>query len=119
MPKPQKFVFVCTNERPQGHPKGSCIGRGSADVFQTFREVQGQKMALHFKVVATGCLEPCLAGPTVYVTPDDVWYGGVTVDDVETIIDQHLIGGTPVEMFRIDEGDFERSQRAPKPPAAF
>jgi (2Fe-2S) ferredoxin len=112
--KPEKYVFVCTNNRPEGHPKGSCIQRGSAEVLQTFRDLQGEKGLIHFKVVATGCLEPCLAGPTVYVAPDDVWYGGVTVADVETIIDEHLCDGRPVSMLILDEDDFERSQRAPK-----
>ncbi len=119
MAKPERFVFVCTNERPEGHPKGSCIGRGSAEVFQTFRDLQGEKMVLDFKVVATGCLEPCLAGPTVVVHPDNIWYGGVTVDDVEQIIDEHLIEGRPVDLLMITDEDFERSQRAAKLPPAF
>lgn len=116
MPKPEKFVFVCTNERPDDHPKGSCIGRGSADIFQEFREQQGAKMILNFKVVATGCLEPCLAGPTVVIYPDNVWYGGVIVDDVATIIDEHLVAGRVVDSLTITDDDFERSQRAPKLP---
>ena len=114
MAKPQRYVFVCTNDRPEGHPKGSCIGRGSADVLGLFRDLQGEKGLVDFKVVATGCLEPCLAGPTVVVYPDNVWYGGVTLDDVETIIDTHLVGGTPVDFLTLTDDDFERSQRAAK-----
>ena len=112
--KPERFVFVCTNERPDGHPKGSCIGRGSAEILGQFRDLQGEKGLVTFKVVATGCLEPCLAGPTVVVYPDNIWYGGVTLDDVESIIDQHLVGNKPVEFLMIDDEDFERSQRAAK-----
>ena len=114
MAKPDKYVFVCTNDRPEGHPKGSCIGRGSAEVLGTFRDLQGEKNLTHFKVVATGCLEPCLAGPTVVVYPDNVWYGGVTVDDVEAIIDEHLVGGKPLDFLTLTDDDFERSQRAAK-----
>jgi (2Fe-2S) ferredoxin len=119
--RPEKYVFVCTNERPPDHPRGSCVQKASVDVLQTFRDLQGEKNLLHFKVVATGCLEPCLAGPTVVVYPDNVWYGGVTVDDVEQIIDEHLVGGRPVEFLILDEDDFERSQRGPKeaPPSCL
>jgi (2Fe-2S) ferredoxin len=119
--KPEKYVFVCTNERPPGHPRGSCIEKGSAEVLQLFRDLQGEKNLFNFKVVATGCLEPCLAGPTVVVYPDNVWYGGVTTEDVELIIDQHLVGGKPVELLILDEDDFERSQRGPKeaPPSCL
>ena len=112
--KPEKYVFVCTNERPPGHPRGSCVTNGSVEVLQTFRDLQGEKNLFNFKVVATGCLEPCLAGPTVVVYPDNVWYGGVTVHDVERIIDEHLVGGHPVEFLLLDDDDFERSQRGPK-----
>jgi (2Fe-2S) ferredoxin len=115
--KPERYVFVCTNDRPEGHPKGSCIQRGSAEVLGAFRDLQGEKGLVHFKVVATGCLEPCLAGPTVVVYPDNVWYGGVTVDDVERIIDEHLVGGHPVEFLTLTDEDFERSQRVARPPS--
>ena len=119
--KPERFVFVCTNQRPAGHPRGSCVDKMSPEVWQAFRDVQGEKNLFTFKVVATGCMEPCLAGPTVYVAPDDVWYGGVTVDDVERIIDEHLVGGTPVEFLRLTDEDFDQSQRGPKeePPSGL
>ncbi len=112
--KPERYVFVCTNERPPDHPRGSCVRNGSIEVLQTFRDLQGEKNLFNFKVVATGCLEPCLAGPTVVVYPDNVWYGGVTVDDVERIIDEHLVGGHPIDFLLLDDDDFERSQRGPK-----
>lgn len=118
--KPERYVFVCTNTRPEGHPRGSCMGRGGADVLQEFRDLQGEKGLTNFKAVATGCLEPCMAGPSVVVYPDNVWYGGVTVDDVERIIDEHLVGGRPVEFLVLDDEAFEDAQRGPKeaPPTA-
>ena len=94
MGQPQKYVFVCLNQRPEGHPKGSCLDRGAADVFNAL------------KVVATGCMEGCLAGPALLVTPDNVWYGGVTEADVPELVERHLIGGEPVELLRIGPEDF-------------
>jgi (2Fe-2S) ferredoxin len=110
--KPEKFVFVCVNQRPDEHPRPSCAPRGSASVFEAIREQTGQRGMIGVKVVASGCLEPCMVGPVIYVAPDDVWYGGVTVEDVPQIIDQHLAGGAPVEFLEIGEPEFELSPLA-------
>jgi len=50
---------------------------------------------------AAGCLDQCAYGPTVVVYPEQVWYGGVSVGDVGEIIEQHLLGGVPVERLRM------------------
>ena len=50
---------------------------------------------------AAGCLDQCARGVTVVVYPEQVWYGGVKVDDVREIIDEHLFGGVPVERLRM------------------
>jgi (2Fe-2S) ferredoxin len=106
MAQPERYVFVCLNQRPAGHPKGSCLDRGAAVVFEALREEQGRRLLTSVKVVATGCMEACLAGPALLVVPDNVWYGGVTEADVPTLMEQHLVGGEPVEMLRIGPEDF-------------
>jgi (2Fe-2S) ferredoxin len=106
MGQPERYVFVCLNQRPAGHPKGSCLDRGAAEVFDAMREEQGARLLTTVKIVASGCVEGCLAGPTMLVAPDNVWYGGVTEADVPVIFDQHLIGGEPVEMLRLEPDDF-------------
>jgi (2Fe-2S) ferredoxin len=106
MAQPEKYVFVCLNQRPAGHPKGSCLDRGADDVFNAMRDELGRRLMTNVKVVASGCVEGCLAGPTVLVVPDNVWYGGLTVADVPAIFDQHLVGGEPVEMLRLTPDDF-------------
>jgi (2Fe-2S) ferredoxin len=106
MAQPDKYVFVCLNQRPAGHPKGSCLDRGANDVFNAMRDELGRRLMTNVKVVASGCVEGCLAGPTVLVVPDNVWYGGLTEADVPAIFDQHLVGGEPVEMLRLTPDDF-------------
>ncbi|MDQ3538236.1 MAG: (2Fe-2S) ferredoxin domain-containing protein [Actinomycetota bacterium] len=106
MPMPDKFVFVCINHRDPSHPRPSCINSGAGDVFNALREEQGRRLLTSTKIVAGGCLEACMVGPVIAVFPDNVWYGGVTEEDVPAIVD-HLEGGEPAEYLRIGDAEFD------------
>ncbi|RYZ37392.1 MAG: (2Fe-2S) ferredoxin domain-containing protein, partial [Myxococcaceae bacterium] len=46
---------------------------------------------------AAGCVDTCAFGVSVVVYPEGTWYGGVKVEDVPTIVEEHLVQGRPVE----------------------
>jgi (2Fe-2S) ferredoxin len=98
MAKFQKHIFICVNEREAGDPKGCCAARGGKDVAAAFKKKlyeRGLKRIVRPNKAL--CLDQCAAGVTLVVYPEGTWYGHVTVDDVDEIIDQHIVGGKPVE----------------------
>lgn len=104
MPSFQRHVFVCINERAADHPKGCCKAKGGADVRDRLKsELAARGLSKTVRANNSGCLDQCEHGVTVVVYPEQVWYGGVTVDDIPEIVDKHLIGGEVVTRLLIPD----------------
>jgi (2Fe-2S) ferredoxin len=102
MPKPVKHVFVCSQSRPEGHPRSSCAQKGGSEVLQTFWQVLQQRNAYdRIAITYSGCLGPCDQGANVLVYPEGILYGKVTKEDVAEIFDSHLVNDIPVERLRV------------------
>ncbi len=102
MPSFQRHVFVCINERPADHPKGCCKAKGGVEVRDRLKsELSKRGISKLVRANNAGCLDQCEHGVTVVVYPEQVWYGGVTVDDIPELVDKHLVGGEAVERLMI------------------
>lgn len=97
MAKFQRHVFVCTNERKVDDPRGDCGSKGGHALAEAFKKKlfdAGLKRVV--RPNKAGCLDQCAQGCTVVVYPEQVWYGHVTPEDVDEIVESHLLRGVPV-----------------------
>mgnify|MGYP006108979751 FL=1 len=98
----KRYVLVCTNERVLNHPKGSCAQCNSVEIRTMLKEeLEKQNLKGKARILGTTCMDACEHGAVLCVMPDNVWYGGVGVQDVKEIVDLHLINGKVVERLQI------------------
>ena len=97
-----KHIFICENKRPDGHQRSCCAEKGSAEIREHFKN-RLKELGLNADVRANGagCLDACEFGVSIVVYPEQVWYGAVTKEDVEEIIQSHIIKDIPVERLKI------------------
>ena len=94
MPKPKIQLLVCTNERPPEATKPSCGPRGGLEVYRRFKDVIRKRgLRSDVMVVRTGCLKHCSQGITVCLWPHNLWFRGVGLDDVESIVERSIVAG--------------------------
>lgn len=93
----ERHVFVCVNERDPD-ARVCCAASGSRDIRARLKALvkqRGLKPAV--RINGAGCLDTCELGPSIVVYPENVWYGRVTIDDVDEIVERHLVRGETVE----------------------
>lgn len=96
----KKHIFVCINERADGRKScGEQFGMSLVDAFKT--RINRDRINADVRAQKAGCFDVCEFGPAVVVYPEGVFYGKMTIEEVEEVYQSHIIGGVPVERLRI------------------
>jgi (2Fe-2S) ferredoxin len=90
-------AFCCFQQRPAGHPKGSCGAAGGGELWERLGSAIQSRQLTRTTMTATGCLGFCNAGPLMVVYPEGVWYQPRTREDIDEIVQSHFVEGRPVE----------------------
>ena len=74
-----------------------CPEKNSKVIAKKFVElIRERHLEDRVRVVERGCFGLCKIAPNAYVEPDGIWYSKFTLEDVQEIVEKHLICGEPV-----------------------
>ena len=91
-------ILVCTGT--------GCESAGASSIIAEFeKQLKAHNLDKEVRVVKTGCLGLCAKGPNVVVYPEGVFYCHVSPEDVQEIVEEHILKGRTVSRLIYSEVD--------------
>ena len=86
----RSHVLICTGT--------GCVSSGADNIKNRFAaKLEESGLETEVKLVETGCHGFCEKGPIVIVYPEGVFYCQVKADDIDEIVEEHLLKGRIVD----------------------
>jgi len=98
-----RHVFFCTNQRESGE---ACCSNFGAQKMRDYVKSKVKKLGIssvenRIRINSAGCMDRCDSGPVLVVYPEGIWYTYVDENDLDEIIEEHLLHGRVVERLKI------------------
>ncbi|MCX7626848.1 MAG: NAD(P)H-dependent oxidoreductase subunit E [Methylophilaceae bacterium] len=95
-------VFFCLNRREDG---SLCCWQHGAETLFEYAKNRLKSLGLSgpgkIRINRAGCFDRCNEGPLLVIYPEAVWYTYIDEQDIDEIIETHLIGGKIVERLKV------------------
>ena len=94
----ETHIFMCTNVRPDGHPRGCCMARseeaGGVEKLRGYMREKARQLGIErLRFNAAGCLDRCEFGPNMVIYREGVWYRYESTQDIDEILETHIKNG--------------------------
>lgn len=97
----EKNIFVCINQRAAGAPRQCCGEEHGKEIVAKFKAlIAEQGIRMKVRAQRASCFDWCEQGPIVTIYPEGVVYGGVQLEDVQEIFDEHILNNRPIERLK-------------------
>jgi len=100
----QYHLFFCINERDDGSP---CCAQFNARDARHHLKQRCKEVGIHkeggIRINSAGCMGRCESGPVIVVYPEAIWYSYVDREDLDEILESHLLAGRPVQRLRLPD----------------
>lgn len=98
-----KHIFICVNQRVAGSARKSCGEAHGMEIVDAFKKkLKERELPIKIRAQKAGCLDICDYGQTLVVYPEGIFYVGVTLNDVDEIIEEHIVNNRVVERLKLE-----------------
>lgn len=95
-------IFICTEETACKEGSACCGTSGTAELLGYMKGATKSRGIRNIRVNRSTCLDRCEYGPVMVLYPESIWYTFRTKEDIDEIIDTHLVKGGRVERLMVD-----------------
>jgi (2Fe-2S) ferredoxin len=94
----QRHLFLCIGP--------DCCATSDGERVWEFVKKRVRETGLKAMRTKAACFRICAGGPWLAIYPDGTWYGAMTTERFERILQEHLLSGTPISEWLVARNDF-------------